>query len=169
MGLAGSDNFAIKTSPDGASWHEALKISPEGAVTMPSRPLARAAAPGGSEAISGPQNRGFGLLHVGQGGFSLGAAVAGGGKKLTFPASGYYSISLAVMASAEESYTVMLEKNGTENCIILHGIATGGAALTQSASAISYFSAGDDACLAFTGNATYQFGYGATEITAMLL
>ncbi len=169
MGLAGSDSFAIKTSPDGGSWHEAIRISPEGAVTMPSRPLARAAAPAGSVAITGPANRGFGLLHVGEGGFSLGAAVTGGGNRLVFPASGYYALSLTVTATATGSYWVALDKNGSENCVTLAGIATGGNPLTHSASAISYFSAGDYARLAFSGTATYALGYGQTEMTAMLL
>ena len=169
MGLSGSDSFAIKTSPDSASWHEALRITPAGAVTMPSRPLARAAAPAGSALIAGPANRGFGTLHVGEGGFSLGAAVTGGGNRLVFPASGYYAVSLTVTATAAGSYWVALEKNGSENCVALSGIATGGNPLTHSAAAISYFSAGDYARLAFSGTATYQFGYGATEMTAMLL
>ncbi|MET3599529.1 DUF2793 domain-containing protein [Martelella mangrovi] len=169
MGLAGSDNFAIKTSPDGASWYEALRITPEGAVAMPSRPLARAAAPSGSTLITGPASRGFGTLHVGEGGFALGGAVTGGGNRLMFPTSGYYAVNLTVTAAATGSYTVSLEKNGSENCVILRGIATGGSPLTHSASAISYFSAGDYARIAFTGTATYELGYGATEVTAMLL
>ncbi|QQM30921.1 DUF2793 domain-containing protein [Martelella lutilitoris] len=169
MGLSGSDSFAIKTSPDGASWHEAVKITPEGAVSMPSRPLARAAAPAGSAVIAGPANRGFGTLHVGEGGFTLGAAVTGGGNRLVFPASGYYAVSLTVTATAAGSYWVALEKNGSDNCVTLSGIATGGNPLTHSASAISYFSAGDHARLAFSGTATYAFGYGQTEMTAMLL
>nr|WP_272213886.1 DUF2793 domain-containing protein [Marinicella sp. W31]MDC2879835.1 DUF2793 domain-containing protein [Marinicella sp. W31] len=139
MGLSGSDSFAIKTSADGASWHEALRITPEGAVTMPSRPLARAAAPSGSVLIAGPANRGFGTLHVGEGGFALGAAVTGGGNRLTFPASGYYALSLTVTASAAGNYTVLLEKNGSENCVVLRGIATGAARspIRQPPSAIS--------------------------------
>ncbi|MGR3539859.1 MAG: DUF2793 domain-containing protein [Hasllibacter sp.] len=56
MGTAGGDGFAIKVSPDGASWTEALRVDPaSGAVEMPatrSRTLAAldlrfACAPGG--------------------------------------------------------------------------------------------------------------------------
>ena len=168
MGLAGSDGFAIKTSPDGVTWHEALKVLPSGAVVAPQRPLVRAALAAGLTAIATPSSRGFDTLYVEQGGYGLGAAVSGGGQSLVFPVSGYYMIMLNVAASATGAYSVTLEKNGTENVAIVRGSATGGTECSSSTSALAYFSAGDTARLTFSGSATYNLGYGATELVAIL-
>ncbi|AJY47581.1 DUF2793 domain-containing protein [Martelella endophytica] len=168
MGLSGSDNFAIKVSPDGANWYEALRIAPEGAVVMPQRPLVRAAYAGGTTAITTATALGFDNLYTNQGDFALGTAVAGGGETLLFPVSGYYTVFLTVTATATGAYSVTLQKNGSENSVILRGGGTDGAAVTLAATAITYFSAGDNARLLFDGSATYDLGYGATEVLAML-
>ncbi|WP_180900128.1 DUF2793 domain-containing protein [Martelella soudanensis] len=169
MGLAGTDGFAIKISPDGSSWFEALRVAPSGAVIMPERPLARVALAAGSTLIDTPTALGFDTLYTGQGGFSLGSVVSGGGLTLLFPVSGYYAITLNVAASASDAFSVTLEKNASENVVIVRGGATGGTEVTLSAIAVGYFAAGDDARLAFTGEATYNLGYGATEVVAMLV
>ena len=168
MGLAGTDGFAIKVSPDGASWFEALRVSPSGAVVMPERPLARAARAVGATLIDTPTALGFDTLYTGEGGFSLGAAVAGGGETLSFPVSGFYAVTLNISAIASGPFTVTLQKNASENVVIVRGGATGGGEVTLSSTAIAYFAAGDDAQLSFTGAATYNLGYGATEVIAVL-
>ena len=168
MGLAGTDGFAIKVSPDGASWFEALRVSPSGAVVMPERPRARAARAVGATLIDTPTALGFDTLYTGKGGFSLGAAVAGGGETLSFPVSGFYAVTLNISATASGPFTVTLQKNASENVVIVRGGATGGDEVTLSSTAIAYFAAGDDAQLSFTGAATYNLGYGATEVIAVL-
>ena len=168
MGLSGSDDFAIKVSPDGANWHEALRVGTGGAVIMPQRPLVRAAYAGGSTAITSTTTLGFDTLYTNQGGFTLGDSVSGGGQVLSFPVSGYYLVFLSVTAIAAAAYSVAVQKNGTENCFFVRGGGTEGSSVTLAASAIVYFSAGDSARLRFEGSATYNLGYGSTELHAML-
>lgn len=169
MGLAGTDGFAIKTSPDGANWREALRVAPSGAVIMPERPLVRGYLAGGATLIDTPTALGFDTLAADQGGFALGSAVSGGGDALVFPVSGYYALTLNVSATASDGFSVTVEQNASSAILTVRGGATGGEETTFSATAVAYFSAGDTARLAFAGEATYNLGYGATELVALLV
>lgn len=169
MGLTGSDAFAIKVSGDGSGWAEALRIDASGAVSFPHKPVVRTSSASGTVAIPDGTVLGFASLHVNQGGFTLGAAAIGGGAALVVPVSGYYAITLNVVASAGSAHAMSVEKNATETILTVSGGSTAGSAATASAMVTSYLTAGDTLLLRTSGAATYSLGYGATELTAFLL
>lgn len=170
MGLAGTDDFEIKVSPDGSSWATALKTVAGGAVLMPGRPLVRASY--GETALTPANNTrtGFGTLHLNQGGFTLGSTVTSGvGSRLVVPVTGYYLLTLSVSSLAAASYTVAVQQNGSTNVLTIRDSDTGSESYSQSATTLAYLTSGDWIALHHTGTAEFQFGYGKTELVMALM
>ncbi|WP_349435383.1 hypothetical protein [Pararhizobium sp. A13] len=111
MGLTGSNDFPVKVSRDGSVWTAALSITGQGQVRMPQRPLVRATRDGGVLTPSSGSQTGFSTLSINQGGFSLGAAVAGGGNRLIVPATAPYFVCLGVEANPAGAFSVAVKVN----------------------------------------------------------
>ena len=172
MGLAGTDQFEIKVSADGSAWASALKILGNGTVLSPQRPLVRAANTAGVAAPGSGTRTGFSVLGITQGGFSLGAAVPNGtGNRLLVPVTGPYLISLSTssVAAANANYTVSASQNGTNILASVRDSDAGTSSYSQNAVGLAFLSAGDWLSLEHTGNASFEFGIGKTELMAVML
>lgn len=170
MGLAGSDDFEIKVSPDGSAWTTALKTTSAGAVLMPGRPLVRATYGETSLTPADGTRTGFGTMNLNQGGFSLGATVPSGvGGRLAVPVTGFYMIALNVSSVAAASYSVAVQQNGSTNLLTVRDSDSGSASYSQSATTLAYLTAGDWIALHHTGTAELQFGWGKTELVMALM
>lgn len=167
MGLAGSDAFSFKVSPDGGTWNTALLIRPDGVITQPQRPLARAHNSAGSTAISSGAISGFSDLALSQGGVTLGGALSGGGQSLAVPVEGLYLLSLRVAVSASASYRISLRRESGETLMSLRFPSS--APLTLSGNALAQFSADEKLVLAHQGTATLTQGPGETELMLIRL
>ncbi|MDO9415039.1 DUF2793 domain-containing protein [Pararhizobium sp.] len=162
MGLAGSDAFTIKTSPDGSVWTNALSISGSGIVIMPHRPLVRATLGGGVGTPANNSQTGFNTTPVSQGGFTLGSTVPGdNGKRLVVPSSGPYLIVLRVEATPSGAFSVTARANGT----------TGLATATGSGTVIgmAFLQENDWISLSHTGSTPIDFATGKTELSLLML
>lgn len=169
MGTAGDDSFSIKTSADGGTWRTGLAISPQGVVTMPNRPLARANLASGTLTPDAGSQTGFSTLAVNQGGFALADAIsASTGSRLSVPIAGTYLFFLQTSTLTSSGHTVSLVANGSTVLAVCGAAATNGA-LRQSAVGIATLNAGDRLSLLHGGNAQFEFGFGKTEIMAILL
>lgn len=172
MGLAGTDQFEIKVSADGNSWASAMKVLANGAVQHPQRPIVRAHnTPANASPASGSRV-GFANLGVNQGGFSLGAIVPSGvGNRLVVPVPGPYLIilSTSAVAAANSSYTVSVSQNGVASLANVRDSDAGSSSYSQTAVGIAMLSQGDWLALEFTGNGTFEFGPGKTELMAIML
>ena len=169
MGLAGSDSFAVKVSPDGSLWTTGLAVSPQGVVTMPNRPLARAALGDTALAPAGGSQTGFSLLPVAQGGFALGDAVGSGlGNLLAVPCDGLYFVALQTCTTSSGGHRASLVVNGTTAIAVSGAPASSGEA-HASAIGLAALAAGDRLSLLHEGAAQFQFGPGKTEIIVALL
>lgn len=169
MGLAGSDAFAIKVSPDGGTWTTALAISPSGVVEMTGRPAVRASLAASTFTPADGSHTGFDDLHVVQGGFALGPALGSGhGHALTVPATGIYQVSLGADLLSSSGYEIALSVNGITSVAIIRGPALSAETL-QSVTALTWLSAGDELSLRHGGSAALQFGYGRTELSAVMI
>ena len=170
MGLAGSDDFVIKVSPDGAAWTTALTITPQGRVLTPARPLARAALAASIVSPAAGSQTGFDDLHVVQGNFTLGAMLPSGlGKRLVVPASGIYLVVLNIAVVASASHGVEMRRNGTTSMASIAGANGTGNVAFQSTSAIAWLDAGDWLGLQYAGNPQLQFGYDKTELMIVMI
>lgn len=169
MGLAGSDAFAIKVSPDGGTWTTALAISPAGIVEMSGRPAVRASLTASTFTPADGSHTGFDDLHVVQGGFALGAPlVSGHGHALTVPATGIYQVSVSADLLSSTGYDIALGVNGTTAVAAIRG-PTVAAQTLQSVTALAWLSAGDELSFRHGGSAELQFGYGRTELSAVMI
>ncbi len=169
MGLAGNDVFSIKTSGNGSIWRDALMIGSSGAVLTPCRPLARATRGGGLVTPASGSQTGFSTFTVNQGGFSLGAAVAGGGNRLIVPETAPYLLCLAVDANPAGAFAVSVKVNGAT---IATGIKDNDAATASyngSAVGLVLLTAGDWLTLEHSGTTPIDFGAGKTELTVIML
>jgi Protein of unknown function (DUF2793) len=172
MGLAGSDQFEIKVSPDGSAWTSALKILGSGALLAPARPLVRAALATGNVTPATATRTGFNTLHLNQGGFALGTAVPNGtGNRLIVPVTAPYLVILntSAVAAANSAYTVGVTQNGTTTLCTLRDSDSASSSYTQTTCAIAFLTAGDWLALDHTGTATFEFGLGKTELIAIML
>lgn len=169
MGLAGTDTFSIKVSPDGSAWAEALAITAQGAVRLPQRPVVRATRGGGVVTPSSGSQTGFATLSVNQGGFTLGASVAGGGNRLVVPVTGAYLVCLGVEANPAGAFTVAVRVNGTTTIASVRDNDAASASYSQTAIGVALLTAGDWLVLEHTGTTPLDFAYNKTELTAMLL
>lgn len=169
MGLAGSDEFAIKVSPDGSAWTQALSITGQGRVLMPHRPLVRATRGGGVLTPSSGSQTGFSTLSVNQGDFSLGAAVAGGGNRLIVPVTGPYLLCLGVEANPAGTFSVAVKVNGTTTIASINDNDTATTSYSNCAIGMALLNAGDWLVLEHTGATPLDFGYDKTELTVVML
>lgn len=167
MGLAGNDEFSIKVS-NGTDWKTGLAIDTAGRITRPNQPAARAYRSGASFTPASGQQSGFGDFTVNQGGFSLGAAVAGGGNTLLVPATGLYLLSLTVsVATASAAHGVTVSRNGSQSLLSVAGAA--GSGPTLSASAITQLQQGDTLTFTHSGAATINLGQNGTNLSLAML
>ena len=170
MGLAGSDEFEIKVSPDGSAWATALRATSAGAVLLPGRPLVRATYGETNLTPADGTRTGFGTLNLNQGGFTLGATVPSGvGGRLVVPVTGFYMIALNISSLAAASYAVALQQNGSTNLLTIRDSDGGSASYSQSATTLAYLTAGDWITLHHSGTAEFQFGWGKTELVMALM
>ena len=166
MGLAGNNDFSIKVS-DGSTWQTGLAISQAGHVSRPSQPTMRAHRTGNNFSPTAGQESGFNTLALNQGGFALGAAAAGGGNRVTIPATGLYLIALNVGVVTSSGHITSLQRSGAETLFSLSG-ASGGAQ-AQSATGLFMLTAGDYLSLRHAGTAQLQIGPGKTELSATMI
>lgn len=168
LGLAASDDFALKVSADGSSWNTALRTEAGGAVLFPNRPVVRATYGETSLTPADGTLTGFGTLSLEQGGFALGSAVAGGaGNRLVVPVSGMYFISVNACSTDTAAATVSVSRNGASALLTLRKADAGTPGL--SASALAWLDEGDWIALLHTGSAELQFGFGKTELSMALM
>ncbi|OJF97845.1 DUF2793 domain-containing protein [Pararhizobium antarcticum] len=169
IGLAGDNEFAVKVSPDGSSWASALSITGQGQVRMPLRPLARATRGGGVVTPASGSQTGFSTLSINQGGFSLGASLAGGGNRLIVPVSAAYLVCLGVEANPSGAFTVSVKVNGTTTIASINDNDAATAAYANCAIGLALLTAGDWLSLEHTGTTPLDFGYDKTELTMVML
>lgn len=111
---------------------------------MPQRPLVRATRGGGVLTPSSGSQTSVSTLSFNQGGFGLGAAVAGGGNRLIVPITAPYLV-LGVEANPAGALSVAVKVNGMTT------IASTGVVLEH------------------TGTTPLDFGYDKTELTLVML
>jgi hypothetical protein len=169
MGLAGSDEFAIKVSPDGSTWKSALSITGQGQVRMPQRPLVRATRGGGVLTPASGSQTGFATLSVNQGGFALGMAVAGGGNRLVVPVTGPYLICLGVEANPAGAFSVTVKVNGTTVVASVNDNDATSTSYGNCAIGMAILNASDWLVLEHTGTTPLDFAYDKTELTVVML
>lgn len=169
IGLAGSNDFSVKVSPDGSAWTSALSITGEGQVRMPQRPLVRATRGGGVLTPSSGSQTGFSTLSINQGGFSLGASVAGGGNRLVVPVTAPYLACLGVEANPSGAFSVAVKLNGTTTIASINDNDAASASYGNCAMGLALLTAGDWLVLEHTGTTPLDFGYDKTELTVMML
>jgi hypothetical protein len=169
MGIAGSDDFVVKVSPDGNSWLTGLQVSSKGIVTTPNRPVVRASLVAASATPANGTQTGFSQLSINQGGFALGDALGGTlGNRLSVPVSGNYLVTLNTSLLSSGGHSASLVANGT-TVLATTGATTTAAAFRQSSSGLAALVAGDYLSLLHSGVAKFEFGPGKTEISALLL
>ncbi|KQR69257.1 hypothetical protein ASG25_16745 [Rhizobium sp. Leaf384] len=168
MGLSGADTFALKTSADGALWQEALRVDAAGRVHLPQRPIARATtAAGTSTPVEGSES-GFSSLPLSQGGFALGAPVAGGGQSLVVPATGLYFVTLKAEIQPTGTFSLALQ-SGTQTLATLREFSGASARHAGTVSALAALTAGDALRLVYAGSATVTYGSDRTEVLIAML
>jgi hypothetical protein len=166
MGLAGSNDFAVKVS-DGTTWKTGLSISSGGHVTRPNQPTARAYRTGTSFSPTSGQQSGFTTFALQQGGFALGAAAAGGGNRVLIPVTGLYVVALNVAVLSSSGHTTTLLLNGSQSLFSLDCVS--GGAQMQSSTGIFSLSAGDYLTLGHAGTAQLLVGGARTELSLAML
>jgi hypothetical protein len=166
MGLAGNNAFSIKVS-NGTEWRTGLSIDGGGRVSLPNQPAARAFRSGTSFTPTAAQQSGFTTFGVNKGGFTLGAAAAGGGNAIVVPATGLYLVSLNISALTSSGHGASLLGNGSTTILTLNGIS--GSAQSQGATCIFSLTAGDTLTLQHSGTAQIALGAGKTELSLAML
>ncbi len=167
MGLAGNTDFSIKVS-NGVDWKTGLAIDGTGRVTRPNQPVARAYRSGSNFAPTNGQQSGVTDLAVNQGGFTLGASLAGGGKALIVPATGLYLVALTIaVATATAAYGVTVSRNGSPGVLSLTGQAA--SSVTLSSLAIAQLQQGDTLTFGHTGSATFTAGASGTILSLAMI
>ncbi|SFB51940.1 Protein of unknown function [Rhizobium sp. NFR07] len=167
MGLAGNNDFSIKTS-NGTDWKTGLTIDGAGRVTRPNQPAARVHRSGSNFTPAAGQQSGVTDFAINQGGFTLGAAAAAGGNALVVPATGLYFIALTVsVAAATSAYGVTVSRNGSQPLLATNGAA--GSLATLSASGISQLQQGDTLTFGHSGSATLAVGANGTILSLTMI
>ncbi|MAW85540.1 MAG: hypothetical protein CMJ42_03310 [Phyllobacteriaceae bacterium] len=169
IGLAGSGNLALKVADTAGNWADALVAEPDGLVTLPARPLARATLGGGWRDIADSTLAGFNTLFQSNGGVSLGSAITNGeGRWLTVPHAGFYLIRLNIFAS--NFFRVNLVRNDSRD-LLGFMISDGSAQRSYSANAVfmTDLAAGDRLALEFIGSARCVFLKDYTELSLVRL
>ncbi|MBW6421395.1 DUF2793 domain-containing protein [Rhizobium sp. XQZ8] len=166
MGLAGSNDFAIKVS-DGTTWKTGLSISAAGHVSRPNQPAVRAYRTGTSFSPTAGQQSGFTTFALQQGGFTLGAAAAGGGNRVVIPVAGLYLVALNAAVLSSSGHTTTLLLNGSQTLFSLDCVS--GGPQMQSSMGIFSLSAGDYLTLGHAGTAQLLIGGSRTELSLAML
>ena len=169
MGLAGSDEFAIKVSADGATWKSALSITGQAQVCMPQRPLVRATLGGGVLTPASGSQTGFSTLSVNQGGFTLGVTVAGGGSRLIVPVAGPYLLCLGVEANPAGAFSVAVKVNGMAVVASINDNDAASPSYGNCAIGMAILNANDWLVLEHTGTTPLDFNYDKTELAVVML
>jgi hypothetical protein len=169
MGLTGSNEFALKVSADGTTWKSALSITGHGQVCMPQRPLVRATRGGGVLTPASGSQTGFSTLSVNQGGFTLGATVAGGGSRLVVPVAGPYLICLGVEANPAGAFSVTVKVNGATAVASINDNDSVSTSYGNCAIGMAILNVGDWLVLEHTGTTALDFAYDKTELTVVML
>lgn len=166
MGLAGDTSFSIKVS-DGTTWTTAIEIDVAGHVSRPRQPSARASRPGTNFSFVDGQQSGFTVLDLNQGGFALGAAVAGGGNTIVIPATGIYLLSLTTSILSSSGHSLALMRNGADTIAAMTGAS--GVAQTQNICVAASLSAGDFISLSHSGTATIELAATRTFLSIVMV
>jgi hypothetical protein len=166
MGLAGDNGFSIKIS-DGTTWRTGLSVNAAGRLSYPNQPAARARRSGANFSPAAGSQSGFTDYDVNRGGFTLGAAVAGGGSTILVPATGLYllNFNLAVATSSGHAATVL--RNGSE--VLLTIAALTGNTQAQSANGMFSLSGGDTLTLGHSGTAQIDVAAGKTGLSLAMI
>lgn len=167
MGLAGNTDFSIKVS-NGSEWKTGLAIDSAGRVTKPNQPAARAYRSGATFSPTAGQQSGMSALALNQGGFALGAAVAGGGNALVVPATGLYLLALTLsVVTASAAYSVTVSRNGSSGLLTL--TAAAGNSTTLASCAIAQLQQGDTLTFSHSGSATFNAGATGTILSVAMI
>ncbi|MCF3640948.1 DUF2793 domain-containing protein [Rhizobium sp. TRM95111] len=165
MGLAGTDGFSLRVSPDGASWSDALTVSASGFVATPARPVAHVHLDAASYAPSDGGRTGFDSWTVLAGGFELGPTTdLVAGQRLLVPETGLYLLVLSVVATTSAAFGISILRNGS---VTLASIGTSAAQTIGRKSTIATLAvldAGDWIVLDHEGTAGLSFGADATSL-----
>lgn len=169
LGLLGNANFALKLSPDGTSWKNAIQVSPRGVVSLPAKPVCRTHL--NIQNLSPPNGgfTGFQSFSINQGEFVLRGDVPSSiGQKLIVPATGLYRVTLTVLALTSSGHGVNMLLNDAGSVVSVKGNAAT-ATLPLSGSTIVQLNAGDTLFLQHSGLGQLAFGPGRTEVMAEFL
>ncbi len=169
LGLAGTDEFGVKISPNGSDWLTALSIGAGGQVRTPLRPYARATRAGGSQSPVSNSLIGFSSLTLANGGVSLGTALPGGGQPLVVPVAGLYLVLLKVEADPAGAFAAAVQVNGTTTIASIRSADGGPPLQSYSASSLALLQAGDSLAIRHTGIATIDNGPDKTELAVVML
>ncbi|MFP5076925.1 DUF2793 domain-containing protein [Rhizobium sp. YIM 134829] len=169
MGLAGSDEFAIKISPNGADWLTALTIGAAGQVRTPLRPFARATRNAGIQTPANNALTGFSTLSIANGGMALGASLPGGGQSLVIPVAGAYLVLLRVEVDPAGAFSAAVQVNGATAIATLRGAEGTPAMQSLSTCGLALLQAGDTLAIRHTGSASIDFGADKTELMVLML
>lgn len=169
LGLAGTDEFGVKISPNGSDWLTALSICAGGRVRTPLRPYARATRAGGSQSPVNNSLIGFSSLTLANGGVSLGTALPGGGQPLVVPVAGLYLVLLKVEADPAGAFAAAVQVNGTTTIASIRSADGGPPLQSYSASSLALLQAGDSLAIRHTGIATIDNGPDKTELAVVML
>lgn len=170
MGLAGADGLSIKVSADGSAWHDALSIDAgSGLVRLPGRPAGSAYLDGGTVNFTAAEERGFAGMAQTQGGFSLGAPLAGGtaGAPLIVPANGLYQLNLTLKADSLGAVTIL--KDATYSMAAFDGRLSSAGGRTVTFTCLMELYSGDGLTLRFDDAATCYCYNGTTYLDIVRL
>lgn len=170
MGLAGSDEFSLKVSPDGSNWITALAIGGNGVPRMETRPAVRAARSTIDQTPASGSTTGFDAMPTMRGGFALGTPVPSGvGARLVVPVSGLYMVGLQVCLLSQAAYGASIVRNGSQAVATLQGQSNISGALTATVTSVTFLTSGDWLAISHQGSAAIGFGAGRTEIFAVMI
>jgi hypothetical protein len=171
IGLLGDDSLTLKASGDGASWVTGLTMDGNGVVRLPARPLASATLSASTLSLNVGDMVGFDALTLAQGGFALGATLAGGhGQVLVAPAAGLYAVSLrAGLRALAPNSALSLAVNGTAADPRWNAQAATSAIQTAGFAGIVTLATGDALSLAATGSLSLETGGQSLELSLYLL
>ncbi|MDX3927064.1 MAG: DUF2793 domain-containing protein [Shinella sp.] len=170
FGLAGTDDFSIKVSPDGGTWTTALAISGSGHVSLPQRPVARASRAAGTYTPPDGTLTGFDALTLSGGGFALGAAVTGGaGNRLVVPTAGHYLVCLSLVPASNGNLGGAVVANGTQTLVDTGLPLATEAGRKNTITTIAFLEKDDWLAVRHAGNTSLEFGVNKTELQAVAL
>lgn len=170
IGLLGNDVMAFKASSDGASWVTGLTMGGDGIVRLPARPIVSATLGAATYALTIGDLVGVDTPSLLQGGFALGATLAGGrGKALTVPVAGLYAVSLRASLQATGAASLALAVNGAASPLRWNAGAATSPMATACVSGILSLAGGDAVALLAGGPLSLQTGPNAFNIALHLL